>query len=1349
MELPVSNPVTELLAMEGGSRVDFHERLHKVIASGSLDFDNWTSLISEIEKTYQDNIEIICLVYDSFLSNFPLCRGYWSSYADHKTRLCTVDKAVEIFERAVQAATYSVGVWVDYFSFSMYAFEDPHDVRRLFKRGMSFVGKDYLCHTLWDKYIEFEFSQQQWSFLVRIYIQILKFPTKKLHRYYDNFKKFVAMLKEEMERQNDCSNEEQSEAVPCSEVTITDDEISHVIKDLLDSSVGSVRSKALQKYISIAEQFYQEASRLEGKILCFETHIRRPYFHVKPLDDKQLENWHHYLDFVEKQEDFDWAVKLYERCLISCANYPEFWMRYVDFMETKGGRELANFALDRATKIFLKNLPAIHLFNARFKEHIGDVLGAHASYLQSETGSNSHFIENVIKEANMEKRLGNFAAAFHVYEKALETAAERQKLHTVPNLYIHFSRLKYMITNSVDAAIDVIVDGIQHVPRCKLLVEGLINLAMMHGGQKQLNVVDSIIANAISPGPDLAQGLSTKDLEDISLLYLEFVDYCGTIHDVRKAWNRHIKLFPHLIRTTTSFKDSATGNQLLNMTMDGRQSNSFGISDQPSGDYISSHLNQLGVQEQQPSLPENHVIQSDQVLSDQFQREDDDNRAQGRLPQLPPSVEQSIEDACGVIHLTHDLVHRFGDDASVKSTHLVHQSGEEVIAPMESTHASVKSTHYLVHQSGEEAIAPMESTHDLVHQSKDASGTTESTHDLVNQVADDVASLEASQKFSDVQQEQDHELEQQLKPLSLGGISLNLQDKESQDLIPMASCECDTPQETSVSNGIPESCQNANGNPSIASRRSSSPADSMQIQNESVNPSSSASHQNPRLAHEHPEQQVPPNSGRKWHQMNNTVNASKDASSGFHGHLQGQPHQQQQISPQQQSQPVEMDAQNLLSKCYPHDPLSWHNSPVGQGVQAQNQYQAGAAQENLIATGAWPIQIAQQQNSVSVSESHLSPQPVSHPQAQMSPCPMQSREQLGHAQHSQAYNQMSQYCYQQQQHYLQQQQNQQQQLLLLQQQQYLQQQQQLQPPPQPHQTQQLQQQQHLIYLQQPLEQQQQQYQQLQQLQPQTGQQLWQQQYHQFQQWQQLQEGYQQLQQQHLLQQQQDYQQRLQQAELRPQEEYQKLQQLALQPQEGYQQLLQQYQLQQQQDYQQRLQQGRLQPQEEYQKLQQQEQLQHQPGYQQQQQQQQHQQPQQQNEEQLQHPQPQPQPQRQVASTQILTWNGSYYQQGQAVVPPHSMGVSELADSPYPQRQSPQGVTPQQSAGTSGFSISPHHQKQSPQGATPPLGAGTSGPSASPHHRKQSPHGVTLLHSSGDSGPAVSSSHPEQQSPLSQ
>ena len=75
-------------------------------------------------------MEKLCLVYDNFLSKFPLCYGYWRKYATHMIHLCTIDKVVEVFERAVESATYSVEVWADYCSFCVSAFEDPSDIRR-------------------------------------------------------------------------------------------------------------------------------------------------------------------------------------------------------------------------------------------------------------------------------------------------------------------------------------------------------------------------------------------------------------------------------------------------------------------------------------------------------------------------------------------------------------------------------------------------------------------------------------------------------------------------------------------------------------------------------------------------------------------------------------------------------------------------------------------------------------------------------------------------------------------------------------------------------------------------------------------------------------------------------------------------------------------------------------------------------------------------------------------------------------------------------------------------------------------------------------------------------------------
>lgn len=48
------------------------------------------------------------------------------------------------------------------------------------------------------------------------------------------------------------------------------------------------------------------------------------------------------------------VVKLYERCLIACARYPEYWIRYVLCMEASGSMELAENALARATQVFVK-----------------------------------------------------------------------------------------------------------------------------------------------------------------------------------------------------------------------------------------------------------------------------------------------------------------------------------------------------------------------------------------------------------------------------------------------------------------------------------------------------------------------------------------------------------------------------------------------------------------------------------------------------------------------------------------------------------------------------------------------------------------------------------------------------------------------------------------------------------------------------------------------------------------------------------------------------------------------------------------------------------------------------------
>lgn len=78
----------------------------------------------------QENILKIRKVYDAFLAEFPLCYGYWKKYADHEAHLGSVDKVVEVYERAIQGVTYSVDMWLHYCIFAISTYGDPDTVRR-------------------------------------------------------------------------------------------------------------------------------------------------------------------------------------------------------------------------------------------------------------------------------------------------------------------------------------------------------------------------------------------------------------------------------------------------------------------------------------------------------------------------------------------------------------------------------------------------------------------------------------------------------------------------------------------------------------------------------------------------------------------------------------------------------------------------------------------------------------------------------------------------------------------------------------------------------------------------------------------------------------------------------------------------------------------------------------------------------------------------------------------------------------------------------------------------------------------------------------------------------------------
>ncbi|KAK9944990.1 hypothetical protein M0R45_010523 [Rubus argutus] len=512
--------------VDGSAMSAEEDRLWNIVRANSLDFNAWTALIEETEKVAEDNILKIRKVYDAFLAEF----------------LCVM----------VQAVTYSVDIWLHYCTFATSTFGDPDTIRRLFERGLEYVGTDYLSFPLWDKYIDYEFMQQAWGRLVMIYSRILENPNQQLDRYLNSFKELAGSRPLSELR---TAEEAVAAASAPSEggMQVNGDQVQPdgAEQSPKPESAGLTEAEELEKYIAIREEMYKKAKEFDSKIINFETAIRRPYFHVRPLSTVELENWNNYLDFIEREGDFNKVVKLYERCLIACANYPEYWIRYVLCMEASGSMDLANNALARATQVFVKRQPEIHLFAARFKEQSGDIPGAQAAYQLVHSEISPGLLEAIIKHANMEHRLGNLEAAYSLFEQAIAIEKGKEHSQTLPMLFAQYARFTYLVSLDAEKARAIFVEAVEHVQLSKAFLEALIHFESIHSLPKKFDFVDSLVLKFVEPNAESPNFASVAEREELSSIYLEFLNLFGDAQSIKKAEDRHAKVFL-LHRSSTS-----------------------------------------------------------------------------------------------------------------------------------------------------------------------------------------------------------------------------------------------------------------------------------------------------------------------------------------------------------------------------------------------------------------------------------------------------------------------------------------------------------------------------------------------------------------------------------------------------------------------------------------------------------------------------------------------------------------------------------------------------------------------------------------------------------------------------
>ncbi|KAG5459862.1 MAG: hypothetical protein BJ554DRAFT_8165, partial [Olpidium bornovanus] len=285
------------------------------VNSNPDDFAAWEALIRCVESVpnglnhetpaqYQSSLHE---AYDRFLARFPLCFGYWKKYADDELAFSGPEAAEKTFERGVAAVFNSVDLWTQYCSFKMEHFrDDVEGIRQLFQRGAECVGLDFLAHLFWDKYIEFEESQGENSLVLPVLERIIRIP---MHQYARFFEKYTHVY----------SARPLAEVIGAEQLAAIEAQVREAAPDKVHYGVRLDVRRCVPSDAEIDQQVRLRVHEIKSEIYTrtqaetlkrwpYESEIKRPYFHVRPMDEAQLANWVKYLEFeetnaVEKQAE--------------------------------------------------------------------------------------------------------------------------------------------------------------------------------------------------------------------------------------------------------------------------------------------------------------------------------------------------------------------------------------------------------------------------------------------------------------------------------------------------------------------------------------------------------------------------------------------------------------------------------------------------------------------------------------------------------------------------------------------------------------------------------------------------------------------------------------------------------------------------------------------------------------------------------------------------------------------------------------------------------------------------------------------------------------------------------------
>jgi len=442
----------------------------KTVKDDPSDFTGWTHLLQFVDsKNDTDNGEV---AFNAFLKRYPYCYGYWKKFADFEKRNGTPETVMEVFAKGTTAIPLSTDLWIHFMNHcKAVKKEDIAFIRSQYERAMSECGREWRSDKLWDHYVKWEMEEKNFPEVFQLYQRMLKIPTHGLSR---NLEAFIAFMKEQNPK--DLMDTVDFLTLRKEVITKTNNEGDSNTDDAAAAPGEDTESDlaSAEETMDMKERIVFDVKKVfkdtEDKMrlrLKYEEGIKRPYFHVKPLERGQLKNWNDYIEFMKQEMskdggDITEVEILYERSLIACALYEEFWMNYISWWEGRDGDNSAKIRniYSRACTNHLPTKVDLHEKWAAFEECGGDAEAA-SKVLENLEKAHPELISLLLRRINLERRRGNNEKASELYEAAIKAAPNKS---VATDLSIKFARYLRMHQRNTSQASQIIKTAMESDP---------------------------------------------------------------------------------------------------------------------------------------------------------------------------------------------------------------------------------------------------------------------------------------------------------------------------------------------------------------------------------------------------------------------------------------------------------------------------------------------------------------------------------------------------------------------------------------------------------------------------------------------------------------------------------------------------------------------------------------------------------------------------------------------------------------------------------------------------------------------------------------------------------------------